>query len=247
MKLSIGTPPVPLFGIVDTGSDLTWTQCKPCTQCFKHKLPYFDPKHSSTYKELSCLSQFCEVLGSADPSTCTGNDSICQYSISYGDNSFSIGHLAAETFTFESSTPRRAAPIPNMVFGCGHNDKGSKQSRRRSILDQNRGWSDLVGFSFGRSSASGSLRDELGFGSLESALVLCLGGTRVLKLIQICLRFQSHGDVLGVGCWSSLGVQQVGVVAGRRWKLEQLRCYVCSFKISRWGGSLLLEQHKCVA
>ncbi|KAL7199840.1 hypothetical protein ACSBR2_022030 [Camellia fascicularis] len=108
MKLSIGTPPVPLFGI-----------------CFKQKLPYFDPKHSSTYKELSCRSQSCEVLGSADPSTCTSNDSICQYSISHGDNSFSIGHLAAETFTFESSTLGQAVPIPNMVFGCGHNDKGT--------------------------------------------------------------------------------------------------------------------------
>ncbi|KAI7991022.1 Aspartic proteinase CDR1 [Camellia lanceoleosa] len=125
MKLSVGTPPVPFFGIVDTGSDLTWTQCKPCTQCFKQNLPYFDPKHSSTYKELSCRSQFCEFLGSADPSTCTSRDSICQYSTHYGDNSFSIGHLAAETFTFESSTDGRAVPIPIMVFGCGHDDEGT--------------------------------------------------------------------------------------------------------------------------
>ncbi|KAI7991326.1 Aspartic proteinase CDR1, partial [Camellia lanceoleosa] len=116
MKLSVGTPPVPLFGIVDTGSDLTWTQCKPCTQCFKQNLPHFDPKHSSTYKELSCRSQFCEFLGSADPSTCTSRDSICQYSTHHGDNSFSI------------------VPIPIMVFGCGHNDEGTFNETATGIV-----------------------------------------------------------------------------------------------------------------
>ncbi|THF96412.1 hypothetical protein TEA_015438 [Camellia sinensis var. sinensis] len=53
-------------------------------------------------------------------------------------------------------------------FGIGEGFGAvSKQSRRRSVLDRNRGWSDLVGSSFGRSFASGSLRDELGFVSME--------------------------------------------------------------------------------
>ncbi|GFZ11454.1 eukaryotic aspartyl protease family protein [Actinidia rufa] len=54
MKLSIGTPPVETLGIADTGSDLTWTQCKPCRRCYKQKAPLFNPKNSSTYRELSC-------------------------------------------------------------------------------------------------------------------------------------------------------------------------------------------------
>ncbi|THG20990.1 hypothetical protein TEA_029866 [Camellia sinensis var. sinensis] len=134
MKLSIGTPPVPLFGIADTGSDLTWTQCKPCPRCFKQNSPYFDPKHSSTYKELSCQSQFCEILGEDDPSTCTNNGTICEYSMSYGDNSFSVGHLAAETFTFGSSTPGQAILIPDMVFGCGHDDEGTFNETATGIV-----------------------------------------------------------------------------------------------------------------
>ena len=33
MQYAVGTPPVKVFGIADTGSDLTWLQCAPCTEC----------------------------------------------------------------------------------------------------------------------------------------------------------------------------------------------------------------------
>ncbi|CAN6712151.1 unnamed protein product [Malus baccata var. baccata] len=48
MNVSIGTPPVEVLGIADTGSDLIWTQCKPCKQCFNQNPPLFDPKKSGT-------------------------------------------------------------------------------------------------------------------------------------------------------------------------------------------------------
>ncbi|KAL6133628.1 hypothetical protein ACLB2K_065862 [Fragaria x ananassa] len=56
VNISIGTPPRPFIGIVDTGSDLIWAQCMPCTECFKQNPPLFDPSSSSTYKALSCAS-----------------------------------------------------------------------------------------------------------------------------------------------------------------------------------------------
>ena len=34
MKASIGTPPVDIYDIIDTASDLVWTQCVPCDVCF---------------------------------------------------------------------------------------------------------------------------------------------------------------------------------------------------------------------
>ncbi|KAI7990671.1 Aspartic proteinase CDR1 [Camellia lanceoleosa] len=105
MKLSVGTPPVPLFGIVDTGGDLTWTQCKPCTQCFKEKLPYFNPKQA--------FINIQRVIVSV---------------------TIFINHLAAKTFTFESSTDGRAVPIPIMVFGCGHNDEGTFNETATGIV-----------------------------------------------------------------------------------------------------------------
>ncbi|GLT70895.1 hypothetical protein SLA2020_429470 [Shorea laevis] len=42
-NISIGEPPVPQLLIMDTGSNLLWTQCLPCTNntCFPQTLPVF--------------------------------------------------------------------------------------------------------------------------------------------------------------------------------------------------------------
>ncbi|CAH8266769.1 unnamed protein product [Arabidopsis lyrata] len=46
MSISIGTPPSKVLAIADTGSDLTWVQCKPYQQCYKQNSPLFDKKKS---------------------------------------------------------------------------------------------------------------------------------------------------------------------------------------------------------
>ncbi|KAF0905253.1 hypothetical protein E2562_003854 [Oryza meyeriana var. granulata] len=43
MNLSTGTPPLTFPAIIDTGSDLIWTQCAPCTKCFKQLTLLFEP------------------------------------------------------------------------------------------------------------------------------------------------------------------------------------------------------------
>ncbi|CAN0829692.1 Aspartic proteinase CDR1 [Linum grandiflorum] len=50
MNISLGSPPFPVLAIADTGSDIIWTQCQPCTDCYKQDAPIFDPKLSSTYR-----------------------------------------------------------------------------------------------------------------------------------------------------------------------------------------------------
>ncbi|PKI65658.1 hypothetical protein CRG98_013953 [Punica granatum] len=59
LNISIGTPPIQLISIMDTGSDLTWTQCKYCTRCFSLQTPLFNPNKSSTYASVSCNSKEC--------------------------------------------------------------------------------------------------------------------------------------------------------------------------------------------
>lgn len=49
MKIAIGTPPVEILAVADTGSDLTWTQCQPCFLCYKQEASLFNPFKSSTY------------------------------------------------------------------------------------------------------------------------------------------------------------------------------------------------------
>ncbi|KAM3270774.1 aspartic proteinase CDR1-like [Capsicum chacoense] len=71
MKISVGTPPVDTLVIVDTGSDLTWTQCEPCVKCFKQVIPIFNPKSSSSYKTVSCTDKLCREV--SKPIKCTKN------------------------------------------------------------------------------------------------------------------------------------------------------------------------------
>ncbi|XP_027082239.1 aspartic proteinase CDR1-like [Coffea arabica] len=129
MKVSIGTPPVDVLAIADTGSDLTWTQCKPCSQCYKQDAPFFDPHRTSTYREISCESASCAAVGT---SSCDDGNN-CEYRLSYGDNSYSIGSLGAETFTFKSSSGKNIS-IQGVVFGCGHQNDGTFNETASGIV-----------------------------------------------------------------------------------------------------------------
>ncbi|CAI0474260.1 unnamed protein product [Linum tenue] len=55
--LAIGTPPVTFSAILDTGSDLIWTQCAPCVNCYPQNTPIFDPARSSSFSKLPCSNR----------------------------------------------------------------------------------------------------------------------------------------------------------------------------------------------
>ncbi|KAI4326166.1 hypothetical protein MLD38_031506 [Melastoma candidum] len=137
MQLSIGTPPNGYSAIVDTGSDLIWTQCQPCSQCFNQSTPIFDPKKSSTYSELSCSSKLCEAL----PESNCGNS--CEYLYTYGDYSSTQGVLAADTFTFGGSGSDHVA-IKGVGFGCGEDNEGDGFSQGAGLVGLGRGPLSLV-------------------------------------------------------------------------------------------------------
>ncbi len=61
MSLSLGTPPQQFAAIVDTGSDLNWVQCLPCRVCYQQTSNKFDPSRSSTYRDVPCGNQLCQV------------------------------------------------------------------------------------------------------------------------------------------------------------------------------------------
>ncbi|KAL4595481.1 hypothetical protein ACB092_12G094200 [Castanea dentata] len=116
MKVSIGTPPVDIYGTVDTGSNLVWTPCVPCNDnCFKQIHPLFDPKKSSTYSEISCHLEKCQVL---DGGHCSPQN-ICIYSYGYSSG-LAQGVLAKEKVTI-TSTSRQAISF-GIAFRCGHNN-----------------------------------------------------------------------------------------------------------------------------
>lgn len=60
-QIGLGTPPQRFTAIVDTGSDLLWTQCLPCTSCYPQSGNAFNPSLSSTYQALNCGNGLCQV------------------------------------------------------------------------------------------------------------------------------------------------------------------------------------------
>ncbi|XP_044482001.1 aspartic proteinase CDR1-like [Mangifera indica] len=172
MNISIGSPPFPIIAIADTGSDLIWTQCKPCNECFAQKAPLFDPSKSSTFKQLSCFSNQCQTL---EGSSCA-DDNTCVYTASYGDRSFSNGDLAIDTVTL-GSTSGRPVPLTKTTIGCGHKNDGTFNEETSGIIGLGGGAVSLVTqlgnsiggkFSYCLIPLSSSLKDsssKLNFGS----------------------------------------------------------------------------------
>ncbi|KAK4605273.1 hypothetical protein RGQ29_013369 [Quercus rubra] len=140
IKISLGTPAIEVLGIADTGSDLIWTQCEPCEKCYKQDLPLFDPQQSSTYGNVPCNSSTCKAL---DTASCGTDKNTCQYSYSYGDQSFSNGDLGVETLTIGLTTSHQVT-LQNIVFGCGHNNDGTFAEAGSGIIGLGGGPLSLV-------------------------------------------------------------------------------------------------------
>ncbi|OEL28781.1 Aspartic proteinase nepenthesin-1 [Dichanthelium oligosanthes] len=137
VDLTIGTPPLPLTAVLDTGSDLIWTQCDaPCQRCFPQPTPLYAPARSATYANVSCDSKLCEALPSPRSSRCS--EPSCAYYFSYGDGSSTDGVLATDAFTFVSG-----ATVHGLAFGCGTDNLGGTDNSS-GLVGMGRGPLSLV-------------------------------------------------------------------------------------------------------
>ncbi|KAL4203501.1 hypothetical protein AMTRI_Chr01g128290 [Amborella trichopoda] len=116
MKISIGTPPQPFWLSFDTGSDLVWTQCEPCANCFEQDGEKYDPENSCTFVTLEGTAPLCQAYHGGTPPA-----NPCPYTVVYLDQSQSTGILATESFTFETSR----TVITGIGFGCGRTNTGN--------------------------------------------------------------------------------------------------------------------------
>lgn len=124
MELRLGTPPFSVLAIADTGSDLIWTNCVPCTRCYKQTAPLFDPRNSSSYRTLPCDSNLCTAL----PRKPCGAGNSCEYQYAYADGSNIDGVLGTESLTFDSSAGTPVV-VSNVAFGCNSQSSGIFSSR----------------------------------------------------------------------------------------------------------------------
>jgi hypothetical protein len=127
MELAIGTPPVPFVALADTGSDLTWTQCKPCKLCFPQDTPIYDTAASASFSPVPCASATCLPIWRSSRNCTATTTSPCRYRYAYDDGAYSAGVLGTETLTFAGSSPGAPGPgvsVGGVAFGCGVDNGG---------------------------------------------------------------------------------------------------------------------------
>ncbi|KAG6746883.1 hypothetical protein NC652_034760 [Populus alba x Populus x berolinensis] len=113
-RVGVGNPARQFYMVLDTGSDINWLQCQPCTDCYQQTDPIFDPTASSTYAPVTCQSQQCSSL---EMSSCRSGQ--CLYQVNYGDGSYTFGDFATESVSFGNS-----GSVKNVALGCGHDNEG---------------------------------------------------------------------------------------------------------------------------
>ncbi|KAF8657743.1 hypothetical protein HU200_059903 [Digitaria exilis] len=139
--------------IVDTASELTWVQCKPCDSCHDQQDPLFDPSSSPSYSSVPCNSSSCDALqvatgsvsGSSSSSpACGGAAAACSYTLSYRDGSYSRGVLARDRLSLAGEA------IDGFVFGCGTSNQGAPFGGTSGLMGLGRSDLSLVSQTMGQ-------------------------------------------------------------------------------------------------
>ncbi|WVZ53092.1 hypothetical protein U9M48_004078 [Paspalum notatum var. saurae] len=122
MEIAIGTPPLTLSALADTGSDLIWTKCGTCAFCEPQGSPSYYPNQSSSFSTRPCADPLCGNLESQNLAKCSRDGARCIYHYSYGDSSdahhYTQGYLSSETFTLGGEA------VEGIGFGCTTRSEG---------------------------------------------------------------------------------------------------------------------------
>lgn len=138
IEATIGTPSIKKMFIFDTGSELTWTQCTPCINCFKQDYPLFDPKKSTSYRKLPPNHTLARFFNRSN-----NGDSI--FYLLYGTGESTSGIVSTETFGFTSDKRGSHESVKGVVFGCANNQRGKFMSSITGIMGMSRSPLSLIG------------------------------------------------------------------------------------------------------
>ncbi|XP_037441100.1 aspartyl protease AED1-like [Triticum dicoccoides] len=124
MAIGLGTPAIMNLVTIDTGSTLSWVQCRPCPiNCHdqaEESGRIFDPLQSSTYQSVGCSTEDCgyvhETLGI--PFCCNEEQDSCLYSLRYASEEYTAGSLVKDKLTLGNNFS-----IDDFMFGCSGDDR----------------------------------------------------------------------------------------------------------------------------
>ncbi|CAL0319405.1 unnamed protein product [Lupinus luteus] len=119
VPLEIGNPPKPFELDIDTGSDLTWVECEPCTNC---KTP-INKRYKPHGNFEPCADSLCTEVGKPRTFKCVKGNSNgqCHYLIEYEDGGSSRGVFVRDNVHIKFTN--KVVKQPPLVFGCGNDQK----------------------------------------------------------------------------------------------------------------------------
>ncbi|GFP85877.1 aspartic proteinase-like protein 2 [Phtheirospermum japonicum] len=138
-KVKLGNPPKEFYVQIDTGSDVLWVSCNPCSGCPKSsglqiQLEFFDPSSSSTASVISCSDQRCSVGEQSLDSLCS-NQNHCGYTFQYGDGSGTSGVYLSDQMYLDSvnGNSMTSNSSASVVFGCSTSQTGDLTKPDRAV------------------------------------------------------------------------------------------------------------------
>ncbi|KAG6418931.1 hypothetical protein SASPL_121138 [Salvia splendens] len=130
VKMRVGSPAQKVVLIADTGSDLTWSncryKCRGARSCgSRHRRRVFRADRSSSFRTVPCSSTICktDLANLFSLSRCPSPLDPCSYDYRYSDGSATLGVFANETVTF-SLTNGRKARLHDVLVGCSESARG---------------------------------------------------------------------------------------------------------------------------
>ncbi|EEF35652.1 Aspartic proteinase nepenthesin-1 precursor, putative [Ricinus communis] len=147
MKFSIGSPAVDTYAIPDSGSSLVWLQCGTpyCRNCYRQKIPLFNPSKSVTYMKRLCNTAECRVALGDEYWRCKKPNQICKYHEDYLDDSYTEGVISTDIFTFPEHISGFGNYTLRIIFGCGYNNSDPQHFYPPGLVGLTNNKASLVG------------------------------------------------------------------------------------------------------
>ncbi|XVF69541.1 hypothetical protein PTKIN_Ptkin11bG0090300 [Pterospermum kingtungense] len=120
VETRLGSQPLTVKLVLDTGSSLMWMQCKLCLSCFRQDAPIYDSRASTSYHKLPCNQEVCQ---GDTRFSCVDNQ--CVYRIPYGGlpvtdrTPVTEGVASLESFQFPDDKSGSTV-VKDMIFGCSN-------------------------------------------------------------------------------------------------------------------------------
>ncbi|ERN20520.1 hypothetical protein AMTR_s00068p00192210 [Amborella trichopoda] len=142
VKFRAGTPPQNLLLVADTGSDLTWMNCRfrPKTRVFSPRINgtrVFRASSSSSFSPLLCSAPSCPTLPFS-LTACPTASTPCRYDYRYVDGSFARGFFANESVTLSAVKPNGRhdgnVRLRHLLIGCSDAFQGRSFKEADGVL-----------------------------------------------------------------------------------------------------------------